>query len=272
MPLRHAPRLTPRSLAARRANALKSTGPRTPCGKARVSLNSLKHDRGLGCPARFRERLLRAGYAQQEALYEGLRACLTQAFGARTAHWRREVDRFAIRAWCVATGKDFFRTKLECDFDSTPKGSRVLSEDLQQGRSPSRRHRPGLTRSLRYRAEDNYRCIGVAFWIQAAALPDPGAGAADAGGLGAAVGAGSERRVGEPGAVPSVPAETPGVLRAGEIWARPERRSRLGVRALAECGAVGEGTAPAAGRGQGEQPRRGRPVRERRARPSADRR
>ena len=65
MPIRRSPRLTPRSLAARRANALKSTGPRTPCGKARVSLNALKHGRSMG-PAgrapRFRERLLRAGY------------------------------------------------------------------------------------------------------------------------------------------------------------------------------------------------------------------
>jgi hypothetical protein len=41
MPLRRSPRLTPRFLAARRANALKSTGPRAPCGKARVSLNAL---------------------------------------------------------------------------------------------------------------------------------------------------------------------------------------------------------------------------------------
>ena len=36
MPLRRSPQLTPGSLAARRANALKSTGPRTARGKARV--------------------------------------------------------------------------------------------------------------------------------------------------------------------------------------------------------------------------------------------
>ena len=175
MPLRRSPLLTPGSLAARRANALKSTGPRTARGKARVSLNALKHGQATRHtggparhPARFRERLLQAGYPQQEALYASLRACLAQALGPRTPHWRREVDRFAIRAWCVATGRDFFRTKLECALDSMPKGSRVLAQD---GRSRPRRHRPGFARSLRYRAEDNYRRIGVAFWVQRRRIP-----------------------------------------------------------------------------------------------------
>ena len=169
MPLRRSPQLTPGSLAARRANALKSTGPRTACGKARVSVNALKHGRAMGPaghPARFRERLLKAGYPRQEALYGDLRSRLAQAFGARHPHWRREVDRFAIGAWCVATGRDFFRTKLECAFDSMQKGSRVLAQDAREGRSQSRRRRPGFARSLRYRAEDNYRRVGVAFWIQ----------------------------------------------------------------------------------------------------------
>lgn len=40
--------LTPASLAARRRNALKSTGPRTPRGKARVALNSIRH--GITAP------------------------------------------------------------------------------------------------------------------------------------------------------------------------------------------------------------------------------
>jgi hypothetical protein len=42
MSLRKSPVLTPRALAARRANALKSTGPRTPQGKARVRFNGLR--------------------------------------------------------------------------------------------------------------------------------------------------------------------------------------------------------------------------------------
>ena len=167
MPLRRSPLLTPRSLAARRANALKSTGPRTECGKARVSLNALKHGHGCGPagrPARFRERLLRAGFVRQEALYEELRGRLAQAMGARHPHWRTEVDRFALRAWCMAMGRDSFRTKLESPLDSVQKGLWVLAQDACFVRS--RRTRPGFARSLRYQAQDNYRRIGVAFWIQ----------------------------------------------------------------------------------------------------------
>ena len=43
MALRRSPLLTPASLAARRANALKSTGPRTERGKQRTRLNRLLH-------------------------------------------------------------------------------------------------------------------------------------------------------------------------------------------------------------------------------------
>src|SRR6516162_10242785 len=124
MPLRKSPVRTPAFLAANRANARKSSGPRTPCGRARVSLNALKRGRSMG-PAgrapRFRERLLRAGYRQQEALYGGLRSCLAQAFGARSPPWRRQVDQFAASAWCVVMGRHFFRTKLECALESEAK-------------------------------------------------------------------------------------------------------------------------------------------------------
>ena len=43
MSLRKSPARTPASLAANRANAQKSTGPRTPEGKARVALDALRH-------------------------------------------------------------------------------------------------------------------------------------------------------------------------------------------------------------------------------------
>jgi hypothetical protein len=169
MPIRRSPLLTPRSLAARRANALKSTGPRTPAGKARVSFNALKHGHSMG-PAgrapRFRQRLLRAGYPHQEALYGGLRSCLAQVFGARSPKSRREVDRFAAGAWCVAMGRSSFRTKLESTLDSMPKGSRVLSQDHRKGPLCSLRYPAGHARSLRYRAEDPWRRIGLVFWIQ----------------------------------------------------------------------------------------------------------
>ena len=47
MPLRKSPVRTPAFLAANRANARMSSGPRTPCGRARVSLNALKHGRSM---------------------------------------------------------------------------------------------------------------------------------------------------------------------------------------------------------------------------------
>ena len=119
-----------------------------------------------GRAARFRERLLRAGYPCQEALYGGLRSCLAQAFGAHTPYWRRRVDGFAAQAWCMAVGRDFFRTKLECPLNSVAKSSRVLAQDGREARMRAFRHPSGSARTLRYRAEDNHRRIGVAFWIQ----------------------------------------------------------------------------------------------------------
>jgi len=43
MSLRKSPTRTPAFLASRRANALKSTGPRTPEGKARSRMNAVRH-------------------------------------------------------------------------------------------------------------------------------------------------------------------------------------------------------------------------------------
>ena len=43
MSLRKSPTLTPASLAARRQNSNKSTGPRTPAGKQVSRFNALKH-------------------------------------------------------------------------------------------------------------------------------------------------------------------------------------------------------------------------------------
>jgi hypothetical protein len=56
MSLRQRPTLTPASLIARRANALKSSGPRTVEGKRRILLNALKHG--------HRTRRLEATYAR----------------------------------------------------------------------------------------------------------------------------------------------------------------------------------------------------------------
>ncbi len=77
MPLRKSPSRTPAFLAANRRNALKSTGPRTPRGKARVSLNALKSGRYA---VRLPERLLALGERRSEAQYRWFRSQIAQAF------------------------------------------------------------------------------------------------------------------------------------------------------------------------------------------------
>jgi len=75
--LRHSPRLTPASLAARRANALKSTGPRSEQGKARAALNPLQHGR---CAVNLPDRLVRAGYPSEAAEWHAIRARVARTF------------------------------------------------------------------------------------------------------------------------------------------------------------------------------------------------
>ena len=75
MLLRHRT-LTPDALAARRANALKSTGPRTEQGKARVALNSLKHGRSA---VNLPEKLARAGHRHDEAEWRQIRRGIARA-------------------------------------------------------------------------------------------------------------------------------------------------------------------------------------------------
>ncbi len=70
--------VTPGQLAANRANALKSTGPRTPEGKNRVSLNSLRHGLYSSLDTRLRLALERRGDDPQE--YEQLHKSLMEAW------------------------------------------------------------------------------------------------------------------------------------------------------------------------------------------------
>ena len=87
MSLRRSPRPTSASLAARRANAGKSTGPRTGQGKARAALNALKHGRyavGLA------EGLVEAGCPVDEARWQTIRDRMAQVFAPPTP---------AERAW-----------------------------------------------------------------------------------------------------------------------------------------------------------------------------
>jgi hypothetical protein len=71
------PELTPKALAARRRNAQRSTGPRTPRGKARASLNAFKHGRRAACLRRFMRRDLRLNpspFLRMRAMMRGMGA------------------------------------------------------------------------------------------------------------------------------------------------------------------------------------------------------
>jgi hypothetical protein len=63
MALRKPNRLSHRKIAANRENARKSTGPRTPAGKRRVSLNALRH--GL-CPKALGQTMLELGESPRD--------------------------------------------------------------------------------------------------------------------------------------------------------------------------------------------------------------
>ena len=154
MPLRASPRLTPEALAARRANALKSTGPRTPRGKARVSLNGLQHGRYAARSARLRERLIQAGYRSQEALYGQIRSRIAQVFGAQNPDSRRRTDQLATRIWCLAT---------------RPKARNPIpGPNLESPAKSSARTQPVSSHGIgrfRFRVTDGWRRIGLLFWV-----------------------------------------------------------------------------------------------------------
>ena len=99
MSLRCSSRLTPASLAARRGNAQRSTGPRTERGKARVGLNALKHGRyAIGLP----ERLVHARCPNEAARWQEIRSRIARTFeatfkasdlnGSQVTQYRHEGD------------------------------------------------------------------------------------------------------------------------------------------------------------------------------------
>ena len=103
MPLcRKSPTLTPARLAALRANAQKSTGPRTRRGKARSALNGFRHGR---YSRRLPQLLARAGDVWGERQYAWIRGQIRKAFrrsGRLTFADGRRIDWMAAQVWCSA--------------------------------------------------------------------------------------------------------------------------------------------------------------------------
>ncbi len=90
--------VSPRKLAANRANARRSTGPRTRAGKRRSALNALRHGLRAQPPqALSREALARLG--EDPAEFERLRASLVEAWQPRNAQEALLVDDLAGLYW-----------------------------------------------------------------------------------------------------------------------------------------------------------------------------
>ena len=101
MSLRKRPIITPALLAAARANARKSTGPRTPQGKARAALNALKNgSRSLA----FRQKLVEAGANADVELYDWILETLLEWFRPSTRRERDRQPRLARGIWCLLRG------------------------------------------------------------------------------------------------------------------------------------------------------------------------
>jgi hypothetical protein len=91
------PKLTPARLAACRANARKSTGPRTAAGKARSSMNSLKHGRYA---RRLTRSLERASESEQLKLYWSIVGTISLHFGVDWNCEQSKAESLARQVWC----------------------------------------------------------------------------------------------------------------------------------------------------------------------------
>ncbi len=106
MPLVQSPRMTPAKLAANRANAQKSTGPRTLPGKRRVTLNALKHGRY----ARTEKLAQNEG---DSGLVSWIREQITAFYQPQGERAERAAELLTRQVWCTfAPGRKQRQQKL----------------------------------------------------------------------------------------------------------------------------------------------------------------
>src|SRR5208282_1585222 len=143
--LRKSPTRTEAFLAANRRNAQKCTGPRTAEGKARSSLNGLKHGRYAH---RLPEKLEAAGYHSAAALYGQIRSEMTVAFKvANDPVEVKQIERMTAVVWVMAWHAGVIEPKPQSPLFR--KDSRSLSRAR-----------------LLIRMKNHWRRIGMAYWVQ----------------------------------------------------------------------------------------------------------
>lgn len=174
MPLRRSPQLTPALLAANRRNALKSTGPRTVRGRARVAMNSLKHGRYA---RHLHHRLLRADRWELAQLYRKIRSAICQAFVPLDAAQYRGCESMAAQVWCALRPLlEGSRGKPECPLKSERIPSRVskvldtlgpaLGPDWVSRVMAALKAPTTAQRRRRVDIRSPRRHIGITFWVQ----------------------------------------------------------------------------------------------------------
>jgi hypothetical protein len=104
---------TPAQIAANRANAARSTGPRTPAGKARSSYNSLKH--GL-----YARDVVLPG--EDRAEYDRLLAELMAEFRPHARYETMLVERLADISWRLGRAAAIEAGLLSPSWDGGPDG------------------------------------------------------------------------------------------------------------------------------------------------------
>ncbi|MGO9273618.1 MAG: hypothetical protein ACLQOO_25835 [Terriglobia bacterium] len=144
--LRKSPTRTEPFLAANRCNALRCTGPRTPEGKARVSLNALKHGRYA---ERLPEKLEAAGYRSAAALYAQILSEVVTTFKVEDPVELKQAERVTALVWTMAWRAGIFGCKPQSDLFC------LLSTPLFSHETP-----------IRFRIKDHQRRIGLVYWVQ----------------------------------------------------------------------------------------------------------
>ena len=96
MSLRKSPQLTPALLAAARANAQHSTGPRSPAAKQNIKLNALKHGGRVSDENRC---LAMHALGEDPQEFENLQQELRSAFGPGDALWEKQIDDLTWLYW-----------------------------------------------------------------------------------------------------------------------------------------------------------------------------